>query len=147
MSSEPTLLSPVSAEDFAAYYLFRWQMLRAPWQQPPGSEQDECDADAHHVMLKQADNIIAVGRLHVVATDSAQIRYMAVADKFQRKGHGKSILDALETVARQMQIQSIILDARESATGFYEANGYKVIAPVHTLYNVIKHVRMEKILI
>ena len=49
--SDWQLTRPVSPDQWQAYYQLRWQVLRAPWQQTPGSEQDELEAQAHHFML------------------------------------------------------------------------------------------------
>jgi hypothetical protein len=38
----------------------------------------------------------------------------------------------------------IILHARELAVGFYAQLGYQAIAPSHTLYGKIRHLKMEK---
>ena len=35
------LRPPETAEEFDAYYNLRWMVLRAPWNQPTGSEKDE----------------------------------------------------------------------------------------------------------
>ena len=62
-----------------AYYAFRWQILREPWNQPPGSEKDEFESRAIHLAAwDDAGRLIGIGRLHRVAENYGQVRYMAV---------------------------------------------------------------------
>ena len=139
------IVEPASAEDFRRYYELRWRILRAPWQQPHGSERDPLDENSTHLMLVDSTRTVAgVGRLHFNSVREAQIRYMAIDVMHQRKGLGSSLLDALEYRARELGAASILLDARESALGFYYKHGYTVHGGGHMLFNRIAHVRMEK---
>jgi len=140
--------SPQSADEWQAYYHFRWQQLRAPWSQPEGSEKDESEASGWHIfILDESGNVSACGRLHQVEPGTGQIRYMAVASEKRQRGLGKAILQKLESVARQQGMSCIILHARELAVGFYTQLGYQTIAPSHTLYGRIRHLKMEKKLV
>ena len=139
------IVSPGTTEEFARYYELRWQVLRAPWSQPHGSERDELEADAYHVMASEADyGAVAVGRLHRLAEGEAQIRYMAVAEHRRGMGLGSRILVALEQRALDMGLRRIVLDSRESAVGFYERHGYGIIGLGNTLFGSIRHFRMAK---
>ncbi|NNE38304.1 MAG: GNAT family N-acetyltransferase, partial [Gammaproteobacteria bacterium] len=69
---------PITSQDFDQYYDLRWRILRAPWDQPRGSEKDKHEESAHHVCIKSdTGNVIGVGRLHIASPGIAQIRYMA----------------------------------------------------------------------
>ncbi len=84
--------SPKTKREFERYYHFRWQILRAPWNQPSGSERDELDDTAYHVVVWERDGVpIGVGRLHFNNKDGAQIRYMAVEESFRGNGIGTAI--------------------------------------------------------
>ncbi|MCG6898677.1 MAG: GNAT family N-acetyltransferase, partial [Gammaproteobacteria bacterium] len=86
---------PLSRDDFQRYYELRWEILRAPWNQPRGSEQDALESSSHHLMVTDDHQaVVAVGRLHFNTTHEAQIRYMAVAAGQQRKGIGTRLLRA-----------------------------------------------------
>ena len=94
------LRSPATPDEWQRYYHLRWQILRAPWQQPPGSERDDLEAQAYHLMLLNPDGeIAAVGRLHQLEQGGARIRYMAVAAEYQGRGAGSKVLAALEMQA------------------------------------------------
>jgi ribosomal protein S18 acetylase RimI-like enzyme len=139
------IVEPASTEEFQRYYELRWKILRAPWQQPRGSERDPLDADSSHLMLVDDSNRVAgVGRLHFNSIREAQIRYMAVDVAHQRKGLGSRLLEALEHRARALGAASIMLDARESALGFYSKHGYTIQGNGHVLFDRIAHVQMIK---
>ena len=137
--------SPKSKAEYAAYFELRWRLLRAPWNQPRGSEQDAREADSIHVMAITKNAAVAgVGRLHFNSISEAQIRYMAVSTGHQRQGIGSRILADLEERARQLGASVIVLDARETALGFYTRHGYMPTGPGNMLFNSIAHIRMHK---
>lgn len=136
---------PKTKSDFEKYFEFRWRMLRKPWQQDPGSEQDELEHESFHVMAVDNDNsVIAVGRIHFINDTASQIRYMAVAEHKQNQYLGTAILKALEQFATKHNKRTIILHARENALGFYEKHGYRIIQQSHVLYECIQHFEMQK---
>lgn len=139
-----TTREPRTSEEWRAYYNLRWQVLRAPWQQPRGSEKDELDDEALHHMIIDDQQVIAVGRVHFIDAHTAQIRYMAVDPEYEKRGYGKQLLLSLEKSVKENNIHEIILHARESVTGFYEKQGYIIIKPSHTLFKKIKHYLMVK---
>ncbi len=139
------IIEPSTSGELQRYYDLRWKILRAPWNQPRGSERDELEQSSHHLMAvdrKQA--VIAVGRLQFNSIREAQIRYMAVDIDQQRKGVGTLLLDELEQKAAKLGAAHIVVDARESALRFYRKQGYEAEGPGHVLFNAIAHVRMRK---
>ena len=138
---------PETDEELKQYFHFRWKLLRKPWNEPEGSEKDDIEDECFHVMVCEKNNqCIGVGRLQFNTETEAQIRYMAVAIEHERKGIGKKIIDALENEAKEKNITSIILDAREPAVGFYEKLGYVKKEKTYLLFDSIQHYRMEKLL-
>ncbi len=136
--------SPQTRKEFFDYYDLRWRILRAPWNQPKGSEQDELEGLAIHIIAVENDKIVGCGRAHFNSDEEAQIRYMAVENEWQGKGVGKLILDELEKRVVEKGAKKIILHARESVVKFYEKNGYIIIRESHTLFGEIKHFLMIK---
>lgn len=142
-----TIKQPETESEFAQYYKLRWRILRAPWNEPEGSEKDTQEDTSHHVMVcDDAGVVIGVGRLQLNSAVEAQIRYMAVEPNAERQGVGRSIVDALEKTARDNQRKLIALDAREPAVGFYEKLGYRVTGKSYLLFGCIQHFRMEKLI-
>jgi len=90
------------------------------------------------------NKIIACGRLHFIDKTTAQIRYMAVAKDFIKKGFGSRILASLEDAAKTNNYKTILLHAREASVSFYEKQGYQLIKKSHLLFNEIQHYKMQK---
>jgi GNAT superfamily N-acetyltransferase len=136
---------PESEQDFERYFDLRWRMLREPWKQPKGSERDEFEERALHIMICEEDRIpVAIGRAHFNNDTEAQIRFMAVEPRFQKTGLGSVVLKRLEDEVRKLGAQYTILDARDASVPFYEKHGYKVVSPSYTLFNTIPHFLMKK---
>lgn len=135
---------PQTRDEFFSYYDLRWRILRAPWNQPKGSEQDDLEGQAIHIIAVEADKIVGCGRAHFNTVDEAQIRYMAIEKDWQGKGVGKLILNELERRVIEKGAKKIILHARENVVKFYEKAGYKIIKPSHTLFGSIPHFLMGK---
>jgi thioesterase domain-containing protein len=144
--SDWQLTQPLTPEHWQAYYQLRWQVLRAPWQQPAGSERDELESQAYHLMLiDDKDQIQAVGRLHQQDAQTGQIRFMAVSDSTRGNGAGKMILQALEQQAVKFGLRLLQLNAREQAVGFYQKLGYRQHDMAEPMFG-IRHIRMVKTL-
>lgn len=137
---------PETAEEMDIYYQFRWEMLRKPLRQPPGSERDAWDAMAHHQMVvDEKRNPVAIGRLYINADNEAGIRFLAVHPASQGKGLGTLVAMALESVARQEGVKRVVCSAREDTTGFFAKLGYvnqgEITVPQGTL---VRHFLMIK---
>jgi predicted GNAT family N-acyltransferase len=141
------ITEPSTPDELHRYYDLRWKILRAPWNQPHGSEQDALDASSSHLMVVDSrQTVVAVGRLHFNTIREAQIRYMAVDTAHQRQGIGLQLLQALENRAAELGATRIVVNARESALRFYRKQGYEAEGPGHVLFNSIAHVKMRKII-
>ena len=141
------LSEPSSPHELEDYFRFRWRHLRAPWKQPPGSEQDALEDVAHHVTARDpSGEIVGVGRIHFPSAGTGQIRYMATEDEFRGRGVGSAIVAELERIATAHGARVVVLNAREGAVLFYEGLGYVVVGDAPTLFGVIGHRKMEKVL-
>ena len=138
------LKQPQSKDEFERYYELRWRILRAPWDEPRGSEVDNIEDRCFHIMVTNNDKVIGVGRLQYNSDNEAQIRYMAVDDNHEGNGVGSCIVDALEQEARRTERSLIVLDAREPAVGFYKKLGYEVKQKSYLLFDEIQHYQMIK---
>jgi ribosomal protein S18 acetylase RimI-like enzyme len=136
---------PETPEQWGEYFDLRWRILRAPWDQPRGSEKDEFDEIADHVTVRdQEGRLLGVGRLHLNNEKEAQIRYMATEEDCRGLGVGQAIIIKLEELARARGVERIVLNARDNVLGFYRRFGYTVIGPGPTLFGKVKHSKMEK---
>lgn len=138
------LSAPQSDAQWQAYYNLRYQVLRAPWGQALGSERDELEVAAFHQMVTAPNGeVMAVGRLHQLADGQAQVRYMAVSPQAQGQGLGAMVLKALEQQAEIWGATAILLNARESAVGFYRKLGYQFGEQLPPLFG-IGHQQMSR---
>ncbi len=138
------LVEPQTPEQFEQYFELRWRILRAPWQQPRGSERDDEENLAYHIMAVQSQQVVGVARLQFPEAQTAQLRYMAVDDAFQGQGIGACIVTHMENYARQQSAHTLMLHARQNAVGFYQALKYKILEPSYLLFNEIQHYKMAK---
>ncbi len=139
--------SPKSPEDFEKYYQLRWLLLRKPWGQPLGSEQDKLEQQSfQRMVIDEHKQVLAVGRLERISQNKGQIRYMVVSDLVRGKGFGKQIISTLEQQATQLGIKTIELKAREEVVDFYSKLGYQNRGFSHLLFDEIKHFKMTKTL-
>ncbi len=143
-----SLLRPGTAEQFERYFDLRWRVLRQPWSQPRGSERDDHEEGAFHLMAVDEEGVPwAVGRLHVESQGCGRIRYMAVEERGRGAGLGRMVLEGLENEARNRGLARMILNARESVVGFYLRAGYLVTGEGPLLFGEIRHSIMEKSLV
>ncbi|WP_201977169.1 GNAT family N-acetyltransferase [Hymenobacter rubidus] len=142
---------PHTPAEWAAYYQLRYDVLRRPWQQPPGSERVPADDEAttiHALVLatREGENpvALAVGMLQPTGAHQGQVRFMAVAPTATGTGLGRQLMAYLEAQALAAGLTEMVLHSRETAVGFYQRLGYAVVAPSHTLFGVIPHFLMRK---
>lgn len=121
-------------------------MLRKPWGEALGTEQDDDEDDSYHVMVTEGDEAIGVARLQNIAPGQAQVRYMAVTETHQGKGIGRMIMQHIEHYAKTHDIDEIFLHARENAVNFYVALGYRQTEKSYVLFDCIQHYKMVKTL-
>lgn len=139
------IITPTSKKEFEEYYQLRWQVLRAPWQQAKGSEQDELEGCSfHRAIIAENGELLAIGRLHFADQHVAQVRYVAVNPNHQGKGLGKVLMHELQQVAQLYGATTIELNARENALAFYQSLGYENLGQSHVLYDEIVHYKMCK---
>jgi ribosomal protein S18 acetylase RimI-like enzyme len=136
---------PKTSEEFQRYRDLRWKILRAPYNQPKITEQDDLENDDFPIMVCEVDGIpIGVGRAHFISEDEAQIRSISVEVEWSGKGIGSIVLKELEKIITAKGAKRIIIHARSSAVEFYKKNGYQVVEQSYTLFDEIEHFLMDK---
>ena len=61
-----------------------------------------------YLILKNNDEVIAVGALHIYSTQLAEIRSLAVNKEYQKQGIGKRLVTALEKEAKELGITQLL---------------------------------------
>jgi ribosomal protein S18 acetylase RimI-like enzyme len=139
------IIQPESKQDFDRYYDLRWKLLREPLKQPKGSERDELEERALHIMACRWDRVpVAVGRAHFNTDIEAQIGYVAVEPRFQETGLESAVLKNLEDEVRHLGAKYVVLQSRDTAVSFYEKQGYKIVSQSYTLFESVPHFLMRK---
>jgi predicted GNAT family N-acyltransferase len=137
------LRPPSGVSEWEEYYRLRWTCLREPWGQPHGSERDDHERDAHHLVAEQDGEVVAVGRIHPLGDHCWRIRYMAVREGSRGQGIGGALLEALLDHARAAGARRVVLNSREAVAGFYQRAGFRVLGRAPLLFGEIPHLRME----
>lgn len=140
------ITSPKSKEEFRKYYDLRFRVLRAPLGQPKGTEKDDYEPISYHFMAidDSTGEIVGCVKFYEKETGIGQFSYMAVADKYQRKGIGRMLMDAVETKARAIGCKKLGTMTRVTATRFYEKFGYHITGVTHDLFGITQLSWMEK---
>jgi N-acetylglutamate synthase-like GNAT family acetyltransferase len=137
--------APKNPEEWNKYYELRWEVLRKPWNQPLGSEKDNSEYTSIHFMaINENNEILGVCRLQKNSDTEGQIRFMAVSENAQGKGIGKLLINAAENKAKEIGLNTIILQARNNALGFYKSCHYQIQEKTFLLFNSIQHYLMIK---
>ncbi|MEJ7587920.1 MAG: GNAT family N-acetyltransferase [Ferruginibacter sp.] len=74
-----------------------------------------------------------------------RLRQMAVQKNMQGKGIGESMVTFAENLARDKGYKTLSMHARDSAIGFYEKYGYKVIGEEFIEINIPHHIMEKKL--
>ena len=122
----------------------RYDILRKPWNQPKETSSDGMEDTAINAFIVDNGKVIACGRLQDNGEGLGQIRYMAVDSDYQGKGLGKLIVIKLEEEARNINLRTVELQARENAVEFYKSQGYAVKETSFKLWDIIQHYLMTK---
>ena len=128
----------------AAIIDLRYDILRKPWNQPKETSSDGMEDTAINAFILDNGKVIACGRLQDNGEGLGQIRYMAVDSDYQGKGLGKLIVIKLEEEARNINLHTVELQARENAVEFYKSQGYAVKETSFKLWDIIQHYLMTK---
>ncbi len=134
---------PENEAELEALFTLRWEVLRKPWNQPKGSEKDDLEDNAMHIIAIKSNKVIGTARLQRNSLEVGQIRYMAIDPEYQRTGIGKKIILTLHQWARQLKLKKLILEAREPSLEFYTKLGYKITKKSYVLFGEIQHWQME----
>lgn len=91
------------------------------------------------------DQMLACCVLSKIENNCLRLRQMAVQNNLQGRGIGASMLNFAEILARDKGYKKLIMHSRETAVGFYEKLGYKIVGDKF-MEVTIPHYVMEKTL-
>ncbi len=113
-------------------------------------EVDEYDVSPnsciHFLLVDDENEAVGAARMKTYEPGSAKMQRIAVLQKDRGKGHGRLLLQAMESKAVSEQYKFAVLDAQVQAVSFYEKQGYTVISDAPFDDAGIEHLRMKKVL-
>ncbi|CAH8769792.1 GNAT family N-acetyltransferase [Paenibacillus dendritiformis] len=107
-------------------------------------ELDHLDAESNHILITVDGQVAATGRIKWLDETTAKMQRIAVLKPFRGSGIGRSLMVALEQLARSMGAEKSVLDGQCQAEGFYHSLGYVTVSEEPFYDAGILHVRMEK---
>ncbi|NEQ73632.1 MAG: GNAT family N-acetyltransferase [Okeania sp. SIO2C9] len=107
-----------------AMYYQRWLVLRAPINMEIGTEKDEYEDSALHIIAICKQQIIGSARLREISEELGSIAYLCVLPEFQFQGIGTAITKKIIEIAKQKQLKHLRVMTRLSASKFYKRIGF-----------------------
>lgn len=106
---------------------------------------EELEKEKNDILIGSFDEDVMLGCCILTKHDNRKLRLrqMAVNNNLQGKGVGASILSFTESLATDKGFSRIFMHARQTAIGFYEKFGYKIVGEQFLELN-IPHFIMEK---
>lgn len=87
--------------------------------------QDESLPDHHPLLLMLNGEHIGTTRLDDLKNGTGIVRLVAIADPFQKNGHGRQLSALVEDYARALGIKTLYVNAAPEALGFYQKLGWE----------------------
>jgi predicted GNAT family N-acyltransferase len=130
----------------AAAVDLRYRVLHEPFGVERDDDWNDQDPASTHVVATVEDDVIGYARL--IAEEggkTGQIRQVAVAPQWERRGVGTALIQGAIDEAGRLGMTDVWLNARLTAVPFYEKLGFKVTSGVfRTPRTYLPHVRMDR---
>ena len=156
MSSSPNieLAEPRTEEEWAEYYRLRYERLRKPLGQPPGSERDDpAETSSIHIIAKVDGRVRGAGCWAVGLRSGndpgtrrmfVRFRQMAVDSDFEGRGIGSAITRDVEERSRALGAVEIVGNVRAEKVGYMRRHGWIEQGEGVTLFGTVESVAMVK---
>jgi len=130
--------------EFDEMLALRYKVLREPLGLDFTAEQIAAEFDSIHLACYDAEwGLHGCLTLLPLGDGEVKMRQVVVAERSQRQGIGKMLVDAAEDLARRRGFTRMVLHARETAVPFYKKLGY--FAAGELFFEVgIPHFEMQK---
>ncbi|NES70178.1 MAG: GNAT family N-acetyltransferase [Okeania sp. SIO2D1] len=107
-----------------AMYYQRWLVLRAPINMEIGTEKDEYEDSALHIIAVYEQKIIGSARLREMSQELGSIAYLCVLPEFQSQGIGTALIKKIIEIAKEKQLKNLRVMTRLTASKFYKRIGF-----------------------
>lgn len=126
----------------------RHPVLRSEQSRESAMLQNDHDSQTVHFGAFQENNLIACSSIfpdkRVIGYNNWRLRGMATMPEFQSNGIGTKLLQKCEFYIKSKNGTLIWCNARVTATGFYQNNGFKISGEQFDIPQIGPHFKMEK---
>jgi len=137
------LLTDSNSKYYEEVLKIRQDVLRTPLGLTLSQEDIEDDGNQHIIIALENEKVVGCLFVKIVSQDKVKFRQMAIAEKYQHQGIGKSIIHFAEDFCILNQHKKIELHARKTAIDFYQKQHFQLLGEV--FYEVgISHIKMVK---
>ena len=123
--------------------LLRQEILRKPLGLQLSPEDLFAEKNDHHIAVFEESGLVACLVLTPLPDNTVKMKQVAVAEEKQGRGIGKKMVKWAEDFSRKNGYNSIVMNARKTATGFYSRLGYETLGGPFTEVTV-PHYKMKK---
>ena len=144
MSGDIVIQQSFGGRELARIRDLRYEILRKPHGLPasgavfPG---DEKESTLHLLALSEAE-LVGCSTLFIDDSDAIQLRGMAVANHWQRRGIGHKMVETAQDIATSQE-KTLWCNARFSAVGFYERHGWVQFGSLFDVPGIGQHIVMN----
>ena len=137
------LLTDSNSKYYEEVLKIRQDVLRTPLGLTLSQEDIEDDKNQQIIIALDNEKVVGCLFVKIVSQDKVKFRQMAIAEKYQHQGIGKSIIHFAEDFCILNQHKKIELHARKTAIDFYQKQHFQLLGEV--FYEVgISHIKMVK---
>jgi len=106
-------------------------------------EIDGRDDECVHVVAYDGDHPVGTARLRTVGDDTGKVERVAVRRERRGEGLGRELMTTVEDLARERDLNRIVLHAQTTVEAFYRNLGYETVSDEFEEAG-IPHVEMTK---
>jgi ribosomal protein S18 acetylase RimI-like enzyme len=114
--------------DGAQTWPLRKRVLRGDDPAAPGRFPEDDQPGVFHLGVRDSSGMVVAIATFIPGDDGVQLRGMAVDPRRQGEGIGSLLVDGAATRLRDLGIERLWCHARDTAIGFYERMGFRVIS-------------------
>ena len=115
---------PVNKQELEDMYYQRWLVLRAPLGMDKGTEKDQYESSAFHLVAVCNNQVIGSARLRELSSGLGSIAYVALLPEFRHQGIGTKLMETLIEKAKVNTLKGLRLMTRMNALSFYSRLGF-----------------------
>lgn len=133
-----------SKEELQDAYSIRKKVFVEEQRVPEDLEIDEFEELSEHFVAYNEQRIpVGAGRLRPLTGGEAKVERICVSQNERGNGLGVLVMQELESVAKEIGIQTLLLHSQDHAEPFYLRLGYQTISEPFDEAGIV-HVKMKK---